>query len=255
MAADKRWRDLQQSRFPELAFDCGNAVDPGIIYSEDLRDWSDKATTPDQRRIEHYIDRFDLRDRRVLHVGVGNSGLAKRFYRRVKEIVGTTIDQPEIEVARALALPNYAVLLHNKYAGGSDAILGQFDFIVDNNLTSPCCCISHLAELFRFLDARLTGDGQIVTDREGLGWVPDDSHPRWGFDFDDLAAVAAAAGLSAHRANRDVFILSRVPPARPGLRPLLRHALRRTRALPRSLGGTTLRQFERVLRLAGRLAR
>ena len=117
MPPDERWQRLQRQRFPELPFDCGNRSDPGIIYSEDLRDWSDKATTPDQWRIERYIDRFDLRGKRVLHIGIGNSGLARRFHRRVGQIVGTTIDQPEIDVAQSLALPNYAFVLHNKYSG------------------------------------------------------------------------------------------------------------------------------------------
>ena len=80
---DLAWRKLHEERFSELPFDCGNDISPGIIYGPDLRDWSAKATTPDQYRIEKFIDRFDLRDKRVLHVGIGNSGLAKRFHRRV----------------------------------------------------------------------------------------------------------------------------------------------------------------------------
>src|SRR5438309_7963833 len=106
---DAAWRELYKLRFSDLPFDCGNANDPGIIYGPDLRDWSTKATTPDQYRIERYIDRFDLRDKRLLHVGIGNSGLAKRFHGRVKEIVGTTIDEPDIRVAQALSYPNYSI--------------------------------------------------------------------------------------------------------------------------------------------------
>ena len=171
MSLTKAWRELHRSRFPELPFDCGNEDDPGIIYGPDLRDWSAKATTPDQYRIEKYIDRFDLRDKRLLHIGVGNSGLARRFHRRVKEIVGTTIDEPEIKVAQTLGYPNYSVVLHNKYSGGGDRIAGKFDFILDNNLTSPCCCVRHLAALFTFFGERLSDGGHIVTDREGLAWI------------------------------------------------------------------------------------
>src|SRR3954466_6599598 len=153
IAALSAWRELHRARFPELPFDCGNSSDPGVRYCEDLRDWSDKATTPDQRRVEHFIDRFDLRDKRVLHIGIGNSGLAKRFHRRVKEIVGTTIDEPEIRVAQALELPNYIAILHNKYSGRNEGVRGRFAIIVDNNPTSPCCCIRHLAVLFEFFSA------------------------------------------------------------------------------------------------------
>lgn len=232
MTIDKEWRELHRTRFPTLPLDCGNAVDPGIIYSEDLRDWSDKATTPDQARMERYIDRFDLREKRILHVGIGDSGLARRFHRRVGEIVGTTIDEPERKVAQSLGIPHYKFVVQNKYSGCDDEITGKFDFILDNNPTSPCCCVRHLAVLFDLYDKKLAGDGQIVTDRQGLEWVPEDSNPRWSFSFEDLEAVAAVAGFSAFRVNRNVFVLARSAPQAPRIASLARHWGRTARALP-----------------------
>lgn len=240
------WQALRDERFPELPFDCGNDREPGVIYSEDLRDWSDKATTPDQKRIEHYIDRYDLRQKRLLHIGIGNSGLAKRFHRRVKEIVGTTIDEPEMAVARSLALPNYRFVIHNKYSGQVEAIEGIFDFILDNNPTSPCCCIRHLGDLFHFYAAKLAPGGQVVTDRIGLRWVPDDSNPRWSFDFDDLAAVAAVAGFTAFQADSNVYVLARGRPAASGAASRLRYWARRAVMLP----GQVARNGPRLLRRA-----
>jgi hypothetical protein len=225
-------RRVHEMHFPELPVDCGTDDDPGIIYGPDLRDWSHKATTPDQRRMERYIDRYDLRRKRVLHIGIGNSSLAERFHRRVGEIVGTTIDEPEIGVARALGLPNYRFVIHNKYSGRDDIVEGKFDFILDNNPTSPCCCFRHLFALLTLYSNKLADGGQIVTDQLGLQWVPDGSSQRWRFDFDDLATVAAEVGLSAYRANRTVYVLSRSPPPAPGLGSLARHALRRARMLP-----------------------
>ena len=238
------WRVLHSQRFPDLVFDCGATANPGVRFSEELRDWSDKATTPDQRRIERYIDRYDLRQQRILHIGIGNSGLAQRFHRRTKEIVGTTIDEPEINVARSLALPNYHYLLHNKYSGENSEIRGTFDLILDNNPTSPCCCIRHLATLFDFYSEKLRPDGLIVTDRQGLEWVPKDSSPRWGFSFEDLAAAARLAGFSAYRADATVYVLTRnSPPPRPQTTALLKHYARR---------GVTL--FQRAARRVGRIA-
>lgn len=239
------WGALYAQRFPELTFDCGRHSDPGVRFSEELRDWSDKATTPDQRRMELYIDRFDLRRMRILHIGIGNSGLAQRFHRRVQEIVGTTIDGPEIKVAQSLGLPNYRFVLHNKYSGENDAIEGQFDLILDNNPTSPCCCIRHLAALFEFYAEKLGPNGQIVTDRQGLEWVPEDSNPRWGFSFDDLAAAAAVAGFSAFRVNRNVYVVSRSAPPSPTLRSLARHALHRLEALCGKVARRLLRVISR----------
>jgi hypothetical protein len=244
----KAWRELHRSRFPELPLDCGNRRDPGVIYSEDLRDWSDKATTPDQARMEHYVDRYDLRRARILHVGIGNSGFAKRFHARVKEIVGTTIDEPEMRVARSLDLPNYAFVLHNKFAGKDDVVEGTFDFILDNNPSSPCCCLRHLSDLFEFYLKKLATSGQIVTDRVGLGWVPNDTNPRWRFDFDDLAAVGAAAGLSSFRMGRSVYVLSRSTPSAPDLSSRSRHLARRIAMLPGRIVRTSRRTLARIAR-------
>ena len=248
MTTGDRWRELHKRYFADLPFDCGNSTDPGVRYCEDLRDWSDKATTPDQRRIENYIDRFDLRQKRILHIGIGNSGLARRFHRRVQEIVGTTIDEPEVKVARSLAVPNYSFILHNKFSGRDDVVEGTFDFILDNNPTSPCCCVRHLSVLFDFYAKKLAPGGQIVTDRQGLAWVPDDTNARWSFDFDDLAAVGIAAGFSAYRANRRVYVLSRSAPAAPGLVSFARHWLRLAGRLPGQIARNGPRLLGRVLR-------
>jgi hypothetical protein len=242
------WRALHRSRFAELPLDCGNLRDPGVIYSEDLRDWSDKATTPDQARMERYIDRYDLRHARVLHIGIGNSGFARRFHARVKEIVGTTIDEPEIHVARSLALPNYAFVVHNKYSGRDAGIEGTFDFILDNNPTSPCCCVRHLSDLFDLYAKKLAPGGQIVTDHLGLGWVPDGSSPRWSFDFDDLAAAGAAAGLSAFRVSRSVYVLSQSAPKAPDMLSRSKSLLRRAAALPGQVARSGPRGLARHVR-------
>lgn len=252
MAVAKAWRELHRDRFPELQLDCGNTVDPGIIYSEDLRDWSDKATTPDQFRIEKYIDRFDLRDKRILHIGIGNSGLAKRFRGRVGAIVGTTIDEPEIAVARALDLPGYTAVLHNKYSSRADIVPGTFDFIIDNNPTSPCCCVRHLAQLFGFYREKLSENGQLVTDALGLGWIPDDSNARWSFDFEDLAAVASLSGFTAYRMTRSVYVLSRTQPQLPELQSIMRYQLRRAGKLPQRIVQAGPPRLARMLRKLAR---
>ena len=242
------WRELQRTRFAELPLDCGNSLSPGVIYSPELRNWSDKATTTDQARMERYIDRYDLRGARILHVGIGNSGLAKRFHKRVGEIVGTTIDEPEVQVARAQSLANYRFVTHNKYSGQNEAVEGTFDFILDNNPTSPCCCISHLAVLFDFYAEKLADGGQIVTDRQGLEWVPHGSPARWGFDLDDLRAVSAVAGFSVFPMTNSVYVLAYSAPPAPGLRSRVANRLRRAAKLPGRIvrnGPRTLARYAR----------
>ena len=237
------WRELNRTRFAGLPVDCGNSLSPGVIYSPELRDWSDKATTSDQARMERYIDRYDLRGARILHVGIGNSGFAKRFHARVGEIVGTTIDEPEMQVARALSLPNYSFVTHNKYSGQNEAVTGTFDFILDNNPTSPCCCIRHLAVLFEFYAEKLARGGQIVTDRQGLEWVPHGNPARWGFDLDDLRAVSAVAGFSVFPMTNSVYVLAYSAPAAAGLRSRVANWSRRAAMLP----GKVVRNGPRAL--------
>jgi len=252
LAVAKAWRDLHQSRFADLPLDCGVTRDPGVLFSEDLRDWSERATTPDQVRIERYIDRFDLRDKRVLHIGIGNSGLAKRLGRRVGELVGTTIDDPEIRVAQMAGLTNYTFFKHNKYSGDNGVVSGRFDIIIDNNPTSPCCCVRHLGTLFDFYTEKLAPDGMIVTDREGLEWIPDDAPAGWSFDFEDLERVAAAAGLHAFRVTRTVYVMTRVAPLRTALPSLLRHFGRRARSLPGRIASNGPREAARISRKIAR---
>ena len=239
MALKGKWRDLHRSRFSELPSDCGNR--PAESSDPVLRDWSQKWTTPDQLRIERYIDRFDLSAKRILHIGIGNSGLARRFHDHVGEIVGTSLDEPELRLARSLSYSNYHAVLHNKYSGAMDEVTGRFDFIVENNPTSACCCLHHLAELFRFLELKLAEGGQIVTDRAGLAWIPEDANPRWSFDFDDLQAVGSVAGLKVSRINRNTYVLSRGVPAKPAFRG-------RLRALLRTAGRIAIRARQSVYR-------
>jgi hypothetical protein len=239
-----KWRKLHCLRFSELPADCGTR--PAESSDPALRDWSRKWTTPDQLRIERYIDQFDLHDKRVLHIGIGNSGLATRFHQRVGEILGTSLDGPELQLARSLQYPNYRVVLHNKYSGATDEIAGRFDFIAENNPTSACCCVRHLAELFRFLEFKLTDGGQIVTDRVGLAWIPEGANPRWSFDFEDLQAIGSTVGLQVWKINRDTYVLCRDKPTKPALSGRLQNLLRRARSLaiqaltvrrqPRSVG-------------------
>jgi SAM-dependent methyltransferase len=225
-----------KAHFPELPTACGNSTEPGVIDTPDYRDWSREGTSPDQGRIEEWMDRFDLRRKTVLHIGIGSSQLAIRRNSRVGRIVGTSIAPQEIAVATALNLPNYTAILHNKYSGVDLPGKATFDFVVDNNPTSMCCCLDHFAQLLEFYADHLSPDGQVVTDSEGLGWVNEDSfHPRWSFDFADLAAAAEPFGLKAYRRTRTIYVLSRSDPPQPSLRSRLAHAARRLRRVPRRI--------------------
>lgn len=206
------WRALTAGRFKDLPAVCRSTTEPGLTDSETWRDWADRPTTPDQLRIEDYLDAQDLHGRRILHIGLGNSSLAKRFIAGAAEIVGTTVVQHEVDHARSLGMERYSAFLNNKYAASFDGPTGRFDYIVDNNPTTFCCCLTHFANMLEFYADSLAEAGQLVTDRVGLGWahIPE-GNPRWAFDFEDLAAAGAAVGLTASRVDRNVYVLSRKP--------------------------------------------
>ncbi|UVF18427.1 hypothetical protein HPT29_018250 [Microvirga terrae] len=201
---------LWSERFPALPRYCGNDSQPGIDEVEEWRDWTMLDTTPDQLRIEGFLERHDLSQATLLHVGVGNSGLAKRFAQRTKEIVGTTISNSEMCHGRKLNILNYHVYINNKYSGEPVPGPEEFDFIIDNNPTTFACCRDHLCKMMVQYRSRLKENGMIVTDREGLGWVVSapSANPRWGFSFDDWAALGEVFRLKPKRIDNDIYVLA-----------------------------------------------
>src|SRR5579872_1422545 len=201
------WSELRRRRFPDVPENCGHGSDPGVRDLPEFHDWSTRETTPDQQRIERYIAGFDLRSKRLLHIGVGNSKLARRFWRRAGEIVGTTNEANEACTPRNWRMPNYEIVLQNKYAWETKLTPGKFDFIIDNNPASYCCCMFHLMALFEFYREKLAPGGQIVTDQQGLSWVAPAGNPQFGMDFERLEEIARIAGFSASKINRNTYVL------------------------------------------------
>lgn len=227
---------LKAERFPELPAHCMSTSEPGIDEVDEWRDWTALDTTPDQKRIEDHLLRLKLSGRSILHVGVGNSSLAARLAGHARHIVGTTISPNEATHGASLNIPNYDVDLHNKYSGKALNTDEKFDFIVDNNPTTFCCCLHHLMTMMDFYERILTPDGQVLTDRAGLGWVVSTpgANPRWKFDFDDLAFVAGQVGLKVFAIDADLIALSRrQPPAVQARGPmdLARSAMRKARRI------------------------
>lgn len=232
-----RLAKLAGERLQGLPLSCGNATDPGIVSASDWRDWTERDTSVDQVRVEAWLDRFPLAGKRILHVGIGNSSLARKFAPRAKEVVGVSIDPPELARARELGLANYRAVERNKYADLGADLAGPFDFIVDNNITSACCCLMHLLALLQAYGERLAPGGQLLTDREGLGWIPHAPglNPRWRFSADDLAAIGELAGLVTEPIGQHLVVLSHGARAAPTVASRAANQLRRARHL---LGGS-----------------
>jgi len=223
------WRD----RFSPTPFDCASPI-PGIDEAPEWRDWSEIDTTADQRRIESTLESLGVNGRKILHIGVGNSKLAERFSPQASYILGTTICEAERRRGMSLNLPNYEVVLHNKYA--RDRVRGRvtrYDFIIDNNPTTFCCCWSHLVVMMEHYAALLSPSGRILTDKVGLGWVTSDpsASPHWGCSYEDWRAIGRAFNLEARQLNEFVYALTPRSRLRSAARYLKRWAKRLTHRL------------------------
>ncbi len=188
---------------------CGELDAPGVRIDEAaLVDYTTAPTTPDQVRIEEVLATRDLTRARLLHVGVGDSGLARRFSGKVASIDGITVSDNELAHAERAGLPGYHVQWINKHT--RDLVLKLqpgYDVIVDNNPASFVCCGYHLAVLFDNYRWALRPGGELLTARGGLRWVAGDA--RWRMRFADLSSLGARFGLEALRVNDEVYALRR----------------------------------------------
>ena len=65
--------------------------------------WKDRKITSDEFEIINFLEKsYDLRSKSILHIGIGNSFFAKRFFKN--QIFGITISQKEIDFANSLGI-------------------------------------------------------------------------------------------------------------------------------------------------------
>lgn len=189
---------------------CGTFVSAGIGETPEWEDWSTQETTPDQRRIEAVLGELELDGKDLLHIGVGNSSLAASFSGSLKVIDGITVQPNEVAVANRLGLPNYRVLLVSKYSDGVvDLLRRQYDFIVDNNPTTFCCCRRHLATMLANYAASLKTAGLLVSDSVGLGWTSQRNDRRWGLTTSEWIEIASTYGLAGSQLTDSVVGLKK----------------------------------------------
>jgi hypothetical protein len=203
----RRRSTLSQDRRPY----CGSGDQPGLAIDQpDQVDWSERPTTPDQASIEDAIDRLIIKpDDRILHVGIGNSSLARRFASRVHLIDGVTIAHEEKTLADALGIPNYTAYLANKYSPAFRSLVsGSYDYIVDNNLASYVCCVYHLHWLLENYRRSLREGGRVLTHRAGMEWTVA-GNEAWHLSISELAGLGARFDLEAGQLGDGVYELRR----------------------------------------------
>ncbi len=188
--------------------DCERETDPGIDEIAEYRDFSMRGTTPDQLRIQRELESMVEVGSSVLHVGVGNSSLALRLAYRVGHIDGITIQREEVDRASAFVIPNYRVMLVNKYDSALPFTLGRsYDFIIDNNPSTFACCKRHFFAMLASYRRLLNPGGYLLTDRQGLGWISTNNDAGWRLDYEDWVFIASRLGLVPARLTDWVYVL------------------------------------------------
>ena len=149
--------------------------------------WENRQITTDEQDIILYIkNNFNIFNKRVLHIGVGNSYLANEF-KESKKIIGLTISQKEIINANKLNINNYEVFLCDKYSIDFKNLFKDyyFDFIIDINLKSYSCCKTSFYYMFNNFVELLNKEGRIITSMNGMNWYKN-LKPKLSFNFNDF---------------------------------------------------------------------
>ncbi len=204
--------------------DCGR--EPSIEDYRDIEtpeshlvDYSDSQITPDQEALNAWLLQQAIQGASILHIGAGNSSVARLLASRARWIASVTVSENEKRVADSLALANYSCALINKYSTSfsSSVEAAPYDFILDNNLASFVCCQRHFETYMEGLASLLAEGGILATHWLGMQWICEADAFRvdavWRLDPNTLGIIANAFGLTAER-HGDIFLLKRWEPTR-----------------------------------------
>jgi len=205
-------RRLNTTRFGTVLQHCGADETPGTAVNPEWRVWTHRDTTPDQQRIEAHLPALLRPESAILHIGVGNSGLARSFSGAVARILGTTVDVEEKTFADHLEIPNYEVELVNKHSKQITQVDGRIYLIVDNNPASFACCLFHLTRMMACYAELLAENGMLLAAEPGLRWtVGDDTS--WSLSWDDWVVIAETLSLQPKKLDEFVYCMRRPPAA------------------------------------------
>lgn len=133
-----------------------------VYYSDGP--WIERGVTRDQQAIEEYLQHKITPKDQLLHVGVGNSHIAKLFSLHSSRIDGITIVKEEKAYADSLSLANYHPYVMNKNDHTSlSKLSGNYRYIIDNDLAAYACCKTHLKEMITRYLLLLSPQGEILT--------------------------------------------------------------------------------------------
>ena len=143
-----------------------NCVRPNFKKSYSY--WEDRSLTTDEKEIINYLkNNFNLVNKNILHIGIGNSLFAQMILKN-NFIYGISVSSNEIIKGQNLSLDNYKVFLCDKFSTYfSDLFFDKkFDVIVDNNIKSYSCCNISYNYFIENLFKMLNHNGILITSRK-----------------------------------------------------------------------------------------
>ena len=159
-----------------------------FIYSDkNYSYWENRKTTSDEMEIlQMLLLKNDLKNKEILHIGIGNSDFAKNFYLDNK-ITGISISKSEINYGESLNNKNYKVFFCDKYSLEFAKICKQnnFDFIIDTNLKSYSCCQKTFEFMINNIFNSINPNGMLITSINGMKWFKD-LKPKLSFSLKKL---------------------------------------------------------------------
>ncbi len=134
--------------------------------------WENNEVTSDEKNILFYLHKNNLvKNKNILHIGIGNSYLAKNL-KDFNFLDGITISNNELTNGLKLKIKNYDIFFKNKYSAGNliNNKKNYYDIIIDNNLKSFACCSVSFNDLINKYNKYLKSAGFIITSLRGMNW-------------------------------------------------------------------------------------
>ena len=144
------------------------------VYNFNNSYWEEKKATTDEIEIVSFLLNYQKKNniKNILHIGIGNSYLAKKLRKFKFKIDGITISKSEYNLAIKEGIKNYKVFLINKYSNDLQIFKKsrKYDLIIDCNLKSYSCCVKSFNFFFNNLNSMLKKNSLILTSRKGMNW-------------------------------------------------------------------------------------
>lgn len=169
--------------------------------------WVNKPVTEDQARIEMVLKKMPFENKSWLHVGIGNSNIAKSFSNRLLYIDGITVMKEEKVFSDNLKFNNYNTFVLNKYSPDLKNLNKTYDLIIDNNLSSFACCRAHYSDMIQNFIKLLKPNGKILTDKLGMNYAEDYAFP---ISFDDLKKLEKQHSVKVSKVTDFVVSIEKI---------------------------------------------